>query len=199
MITPRFRSMDQSLPTRKLRPAVKFSCAHCGKEGDKRTSEVNRARTAGLRLFCNLKCSGLSKRKHKPKAQRIEEKRLYDLEYRRKNQLLLKAKKHEYFKQTYNPVKAAKVRKKRMPLHVAYCQQPRYRRWKREYDRQYRAKEYGPLAEAYLLTIDINREVKQRMTDHEIRKANGTINKRQARRRENPAEESRERHRTTLG
>ncbi len=43
------------------------------------------------------------------------------MEYRRKNRAALKAKKAERHKRTYDPVKAAVVRKKRMPRHVEYC------------------------------------------------------------------------------
>lgn len=174
---------------------------------DKPAGEVNRAKTIGLRLFCNRKCSGLGRRKHKTKAQRIKEKRLYDIEYRRKNLALLKAKKRAYHARTYDPVKARIERKKRAKAHAEYCRRPEYKSWKREYDRQHRAKEYGSFAEAYMLAIDLNREIKGRMTNHEIKWENKTANKTQFRRRADQAKErSRPRHRdrrdhhqTTLG
>ena len=79
-----------------------IACAHCGKEADKPTGEVNRAKAAGLRQFCNRRCMGLARRKpHKPKAQRVKEKRLYDMEYRAKNRTILKAKKHAFLSSTY--------------------------------------------------------------------------------------------------
>jgi hypothetical protein len=168
---------------------MKIKCAHCGKTSDKPAGAVNRARAAGLRLFCNRRCAGFGRRKGKTQAQRVEEKRLYDQEYRARNLALLKAKKREYFKRTYDPVKAAKVRKKRMPYHVEYCRQPEYRRWKSDYDRRYRAKEFGPFAEAYMLTIDLNRTIKERMTNHEIKWENQTANKAQFRRRDAKAPE----------
>lgn len=177
---------------------MKFKCAHCGKTADKLTGEVNRARRAGLRLFCGRRCSGLAKRKHKSKAQRVEEKRLYDLAYREANLAMLKAKKHEYFKRTYDPAKAAVERKKRMHLHVEYCRRPEYRVKKSKYDRRYRSKrEYGPFAEAAMLAVDLNREVKSRSSNYEIASQNGTLNKTQKRRRETSAEGGRDRHRAS--
>jgi hypothetical protein len=119
----------------------------------------------------------------KTKAQKMAEKRLYDMAYRDKNRAMLKVKKAAYFKRTYDPVKAAVVRKARMHLHVAYCRQPRYKAWKRVYDRKYRAREYGPFADAYRLAIDLNREIKSRSTNYEIRLQNETLNKRQSRAR----------------
>lgn len=175
---------------------MKFQCAHCGKTADKAAAHVNRARARGLNLYCNRKCSGLGRRQGKTKAQRIEEKRLYDLDYRAKNLADLKAKKHEYFKRTYDPASAAVYRKKRMPKHVEYCRRPEYRVKKAEYDRKYRAAEYGEFAEAFQLTIDLNREIKGRMTNEQITQANGTQNKTQRRRRASAEESERSRPRS---
>lgn len=128
---------------------MKIKCAHCGKTAEKAPNEVNRARREGLRIFCNRRCAGLARRKHKTEAQKVEEKRLYDVEYRRKNRAMLKVKKHAYHKQSYDPEKARIERKKRAAFHAEYCRRPSYRLWKREYDRRYRAREYGPFADAY--------------------------------------------------
>lgn len=177
---------------------MKFACAHCEKTAEKPAGTVNRARAAGLRLFCGRRCFGLDRRKHKTKAQRIEEKRLYDAAYRAKNLAMLKAKKAAYHKRSYDPAKAAVARKKRMPWHLQYCRRPEYKRWKQGYDRKYRSKRfYGPFAEAAMLAVDLNREVKSRSSDYEIRKANGTLNKTQSRRRETSAEGERYRHRSS--
>ncbi len=174
---------------------MKYRCAHCGKVADKAAGHVNRARERGLNLYCGRKCSGLGRRDGKTKAQRVAEKAAYDAAYREKNRGMLKAKKHERYLRTYDPVEAAVYRKQRMPLHVEYCRQPEYKKWKREYDRQYRAKEFGVFAEAYLLSIDLNREIKGRMTNEEITQANGTQNKTQRRRRATSEEPQRGRKR----
>lgn len=130
----------------------------------------------------------------KTKAQKVAEKRLYDMAYRAKNRAMLKAKKAAYFQRTYDPVKAAKVRKKRMHLHVEYCRQPRYKAWKRSYDQKRRDSEYGPFAEAARLAINLNREIKGRMSNYEIRLENQTLNKRQGRTRSAAETPSRNRH-----
>lgn len=166
----------------RMKPRV--HCSHCGKVVRQALGAINRALKLGLPLYCDMKCSGLARRKYKPKAQKVAEKRLYDLEYRRKNRKLLKAKKRAYFERTYDPVEAAKGRKARMHLHVAYCRQPAYKRWKSRYDRQHRARKmFGPYAESFLLLQKIEHEIATRMTKHEVRQSNGIINKAQERKR----------------
>lgn len=162
---------------------MKVTCSHCGRRTDKEPNEINRARKVGLKLYCDRKCAGRARRKGKTKAQKIEEKRLYDIEYRRENLAAIKAKKAAHFKATYDPEKARIERKKRAKEHAEYCRRPEYRRWKSDYDRQRRDAEYGPFAEVARLTIDLNREIKQRASTHEIKWQNGTTNKTQFRRR----------------
>lgn len=163
---------------------VRVKCCHCGKKVTKRSIDVARARKAGHSLYCNRICSGLGRRLGKTKAEKVAAKRLYDMEYRAKNRAMLKAKKAEYFQRTYDPAKAAVERKKRMPQHVEYCRRPEYRAWKAKYDAKYRAqKDFGPFAEAAMLTNDLKREIKERITDYEIRQANEKGNT-QIRRRE---------------
>jgi hypothetical protein len=166
---------------------VKYKCAHCGKTADKSAGHVNRARERGLNLYCNRRCSGLGRRgPKKTKAQKREEKRLYDIEYR-KSSPTLKARRAAYFRLTYDPVKAAKERKKRMPRHIEYCRQPWYKKWKSEYDARYRAKEFGAFADAYRLTIELNKEIKRRTTNEDLEASkyqDRRRNKRQSRQRE---------------
>jgi len=164
---------------------MSFRCAWCNAECERRAIDVKRARERGLNLYCDRKCSGLARRRNKTKAQLVHEKRLYDLEYRKRNLAMLKAKKAAYFKRTYDPVQAAIYRKSRMPRHVEYCRQPKYKLWKQAYDAQYRAKKYyGPFAEAAMLTADLNREIKERASNHDIKWQNKTANKSQFRARE---------------
>lgn len=175
---------------------MKIVCAHCGAKKDKDANAVNRAIEGGNRLFCDRRCSGLGRRDDRTNAQKIEEKRLYDADYRRKNRAMLKAKKAAYHRATYDPAKARIERKKRSAFHVEYCRQPSYKLWKREYDRRLRAKVYGPFADAYQLTIDLNREIKSRSTNYEIRQQNETFGKSQKRERQAKEEQrGRPRHR----
>ena len=175
---------------------MQFTCEHCGETADRPAGHVNRAPARGLHLYCDRVCMGLARRQHKTRAQKAAEKRVYDIVYRELNAAMLKAKKAEYFRATYDPSKAAAHRKMRMPYHVEYCRQPAYRVKKRTYDRKRRAAEYGPASEAWMILLDINREVKGRMNNYEIKQANGTFGKRQARGREAAADQrSRDRNR----
>lgn len=125
------------------------------------------------------------KKKHYTDEQKKEMKRLYDIEYRKKNAELLKQKKHAYFTKTYDPVEAAAKRKVRMPKHVEYCRRPEYVQWKQKYDEQYRAKKlYGEFWQAFLIVIEINKQVLQRASKYEISYSNGTLNKSQNRSRD---------------
>ena len=186
---------------------MRFRCAHCQKTRDKPTGEVNRAKEQGLRLFCDRRCSGLGRRKHKTKAQLVEEKRLYDAEYRLKNLKCIKEKKSAYHKANYDPKKQRAYNQHHMQHHVEYCRRPEYRKYKSEYDRKRRASIYGPYAEAYLLTVSLNREIKGRASNHEIKWQNQTANKTQLRRRADKEKERsrprtrdrRDRHQTPLG
>lgn len=172
--------------------APRFPCSYCGEPARKPHKGCTQS-------FCSRRCCTLSRRQYVPKAVRVAEKAAYDRQYREKNREMLKAKKRAYFQRTYDPVKAAVVRKKRMPLHVAYCRQPRYKAYKKAYDQKRRDSQYGPFAEAARLAINLNRAVKERMSPYEIRIANQTLNKRQARHRSSLQVESRDRHSRAQG
>ncbi len=162
-----------------------ITCAHCGKESEKRTGIVNRAIKLGKPLYCGRKCFGLASRNIKTPDQLKEEKRIYDMEYRRKNKALLKAKKAEYFQRTYDPERAAIDRRKTMRRHIEYCRTSEYKAWKKEYDRTYRAKKtYGEFWESFLLLMDVEQEVESRMNKYQIRLESETYNKTQRRHRD---------------
>lgn len=164
---------------------MQITCAHCGKQSDKPASAVNRARAAGLSLYCDRVCSGLGRRKNKSLDQKREEKRLYDAEYRAKNRAMLKAKKAAYHRRTYDPEQARVDRKKRSAQHAEYCRRPEYREWKREYDRRHRAvKHYGEYADSFLLVMDIRAECLSQMSDYEMRHAKGRVAMTQQRKRD---------------
>lgn len=93
------------------------------------------------------------------------EKAIYDRKYRKKNRDRLRASKAAYFKRTYDPGKAAKERKKRMPQHVEYCRQPKYRAYKRRYDLKRRASAYGQFADCYRLLLLLQAEIKKQEPD----------------------------------
>lgn len=93
------------------------------------------------------------------------EKAAYDREYRKRNLARLKAQKAAYFQRTYDPVKAAKERKKKMPQHVEYCRQDWYKAYKREYDKKRRSNKYGPFAEVHMALLALQREIRRQMPD----------------------------------
>ncbi len=161
------------------------TCDYCGDDFLKETGEINRAAKRGLKIYCSRECSGLGRRKNKSDEQKKEEKQIYDKQYRLDNIALIRIKKSEYFKRTYDPVKAAIQRKKTMPRHIKYCQQPKYKLLKKNYDRTYRAKkQYGEYWECFLLTQDIRAEALSRQSDYEIRLDKGTLSKSQQRKRD---------------
>lgn len=163
---------------------TKIKCAHCGKKAYRENGHINRAKRSGLRVFCSRVCFGLDRRTELSKAELVKRKRLYDHDYRKRDPEALKVRKAAYHQQTYDPTKAARDRKRRMPYHVEYCRRPEYKAWKAAYDAKLRASEYGPYAEAWMLLMDLNKEILSRMSKQEIYQANGTNCKTQRRRRE---------------
>lgn len=91
-----------------------------------------------------------------------EKKRLYDIEYRRKNKEKLKRIKKAYYEKN----KAEIYEKKRSRVdddfrarHAAYCRQPEYAERKRKYDRVHRAlKKCGEFWESDLIVAEILKE-----------------------------------------
>jgi len=176
---------------------ISFACAHCGRKAKRPAGHVKRSRAQGMKLYCSRKCSGLGRRNKRTKTEKVEAKRLYDLEYRAKNLERILQRKHEYHLRIYDPVKEAVKRKKRMPAHVEYCRQPEYRKWKAEYDKKYRESRYfGPFAEAYLTLRQVETAIRERATDYEVRQEKGTFGKSQQRRRRDGAESRSRRHST---
>lgn len=164
---------------------LQAKCDHCSGVFDVSTGHYNRAKARKARLFCSRECSGLGRRVDRSDAEKKRLKAEYDRSRRERLADLIKAEKAAYYQRTKDPKKEAEARKKRMPRHVEYCRRPEYVKWKREYDRLYRAKKhYGEFAECFLLTQDIRQECLERQTDYEIRLAAGTLNKSQQRKRD---------------
>lgn len=156
------------------------NCEYCGDEIEKRVGHVTRAIKDGMHLFCDKICSGLSRRINRSIEERKAIKQQYDKEFRVKNKERLKAEKASHFKNTYDSAKAAIVRKKRAPYHAEYCRQPEYRKWKKGYDEQYRAKKlYGEDWESGILLKNILSEIDNR----ETKQLQGLTNKTQKRKR----------------
>ena len=160
-----------------------FICARCGAESSREAGAINRANRLGLSLYCTRECAGIARQCGKSKDQKVAEKAAYDAEYRAKNREMLKAKKAQRYRETYDPDKARIYRKKIMPRHVEYCRRPEYVEKKKAYDLDRRAKEYGPFAESYKILLKIQKEVLSKSSRYEIDTINGKLNK--AHRRKN--------------
>lgn len=157
---------------------IKLICTCCNKEYERSAGHYNRAMKLGAKLFCSKTCFGLSRRDNKTIEEKKAEKAAYDAKYRKLDKV--KAKKAEYFKRTYDPVKAAIERKKIMPRHAEYCRRPEYKAWKTQYDKVYRAKkDFGEFWEAGLVMVELNVFLESKRIKYE----SGQINKSQNRKR----------------
>jgi hypothetical protein len=171
---------------------TKILCPQCKKWKMRWECDIRRAEKIGAPIYCSKKCAGLARRKDNPKTTRNPNwkamKADYDREYREKNRDLLKVKKAAYFQETYDPKTAAIERKERMPYHVEYCRQTKYKEYKVEYDKKRRSDQYGDFKEAYAVLLELTKEIKKQMPNRFERYA-------QAQRQQwNPVNQARRRH-----
>lgn len=150
---------------------MKAACQYCGAMVKQSQSSIRRAIREDKPLYCDRACSGMARRI--PLDRKKEAKRLYDARRRVELATEISAKKAAYYQRTRDPSKERERRQLNMGRHVEYCQRPEYRAYKADYDRQLRAEEYGAYAEAYLLLLDLEREIRSRATGYERRKARG--------------------------
>ena len=159
-------------------------CAHCGKPSKQSVSQINRANRKGVPIYCDRVCAGLARRKYLSDERKKENKASYDAARRIALQAKIREQKAKHHKDTYDPVKAAEYRKKRMPYHVLYCRRPEYKAKKHLYDRRYNLeRSYGPLWEIARVLIDLEGEIRSRASHYEISVQNDTVNKTQKRKR----------------
>jgi len=154
---------------------MKCNCKYCGKEIEKTIGHYNRAKKMNMSLYCNQICFGMDRRKN----YSIEEKKRLKAEYDRKNRKeysdKIKAEKAAYFKRTYDPIKAAIIRKERMPKHVEYCRKPEYKAKKKDYDQKHRAQiNYGEFWESSIILEKLEAEIGSKI---EANILNNTYNK----------------------
>ncbi|CAG5001792.1 hypothetical protein DYBT9275_02742 [Dyadobacter sp. CECT 9275] len=159
---------------------MKIICAHCNKEADLPTGKVNYSVKKGWKVFCSRSCSSAARRANRTPEEWKQIKADYDKKRRADLGDVLKMQKAEYFKRTYDPVKAAIQRKKRMPSHVEYCRRPEYRQKKKAYDEVYQAKRlYGEHWESAIILKNLECHIDNR----EVKQSNNLINKSQKRKR----------------
>lgn len=146
-------------------------CQYCGGVVQQSQSSVRRAIREGRPLYCDRVCVGLARRV--PSDEKKEAKRIYDARRRVERAAELRAEKAAYYQRTRDPAKEREYRRAHMGRHLEYCRRPEYVAYKKDYDRELRAEEYGEFAEAYLLLLDLEREIRSRATAYERRKARG--------------------------
>jgi hypothetical protein len=140
-------------------PQNNCTCFWCGKEFYRKPRYIYK----GKLIFCRNACRTLYfnsiRTPEQIKKDRIKKSK-YDKDRREKLGETLLKRRRECWKRNYDPVKASIVRKKNMHKHVEYCRQPEYRKWKHEYDQQYRYKKlYGEFCECMILVTKIKKEV----------------------------------------
>lgn len=163
---------------------IKLICGICGKEYEKSAGHYNRAMKLGAPVYCGKICAGLGRRNNKTIEQKKAEKSQYDKEYRAKNVAVIDKKKKDYYEANKPAIleKMKDYRKKIMPRHVEYCRQPKYREYKKHYDKQYRAKKmFGELWESAIILTDLEREYDNReaFRDNKLYNKSTTKRKRQ--------------------
>jgi hypothetical protein len=146
-------------------------CMSCGATVRQSQGSINRAVREGKPLYCDRVCAGLARRVSSSYKKR--KKALYDTRRRTEKAAEISAQKRAYYQRTRDPEKERERRRANMERHVEYCRQPEYKADKAEYDRWHRAKEYGPYSDAYLLLLDLEREIRSRATSYERYKARG--------------------------
>ena len=146
---------------------VKVKCQYCGKVFEKYIGYYNRAKEIGAPLYCDKKCAGFGRRKTIEEKKRLKQE--YDQKRMDRHQLWFLLWRAFEFRVVYeeNPEKYRKERQRRMKAHIEYCRNPEYRKKKKVYDQQRRAKiQYGDYSEAaialyQLASIVDNRKAKR--------------------------------------
>jgi hypothetical protein len=157
-----------------------IQCEYCGKDIEKTTGHVNRAKKLGMGLFCNKSCWGLSRRDNKTEQQKKEEKAKYDRLYRIKNNEKIKNRNKKYNSSPAGRAMQKRNREKFKEYHLEYCRKPEYKKYKKKYDQLYRAKKYyGEYYEAAITLIKLKELIPMRETKQEL----NLINKSQKRKR----------------
>ena len=160
----------------------RIKCETCGRKKKVPIGQWNAMRTR----FCSRECGWESRRLHRTVAEKKYLKRLYDIEFRKKNRKRLLAEKRAYHAKVRDRVskrmkaiRKTAAYKRRMRAYLKdYWKRPGLKDQKRDYDRKFRAKKkFGPLWESHYLMVLINEEVKRRMSNYEIRLQNNTLNK----------------------
>ena len=183
---------------------MEIVCAYCGQFAEKRTGDVNRAKTRGAPIYCGKVCSGLAKRLDPDAKREAAARRQREYWQRPENAARKKARAAELFQQSKQPGGWYPQHRERMRTDPEYrakhkacqarCQaRPDWKARKQEYDREWRAtRHYGNMAEAFLVLMELESEVEKRIEWLDLQSEKGTANKCQTRRRAYHASEETE-------
>jgi len=98
--------------------------------------------------------------------QQKDKKRLYDIGYRKRNKERIKRNQQEYNRSPAGRAMQKRNREKFKKSHLEYCRTEEYRKWKRNYDQEYRyEKIYGEFWECMMIARDIFNEVRKQVPD----------------------------------
>jgi len=115
-----------------------------------------------------------------------EKKRLYDIDYRRKNIERITQRKKEYYENNKESIKPKykEYRDNHKQDHLEYCRTDEYKIYKKGYDKIHRNKvKYGEFWECMLICNEIENKVRELMPDkYERLKMRGVIQRNQAKR-----------------
>lgn len=164
---------------------MKAICAYCGIIFEKPTGEYNHSVKLGLNIYCSREHSNLGRRVNETEEEKKVYKQWYDLFIRASRtedeRMLFSFQKMLLFHLDYkaNPEKYKKERQRRMPAHVEYCRQPKYKEYKKTYDEQYRAKkDYGEYWEAAIALKNLDKEIDYRESKRQNKIYNKSTTKR---------------------
>lgn len=154
---------------------MKGTCVYCKKTfTPKSIGQFYRSIRLELNVFCGRKCAGLNRRTNETKEEKIQVKAWYDLFLRvsmeEDDMELDYLQRAVYFQMVYeaNPEKFKEIRQAKMPAHVEYCRQPKYKEYKKEYDEKYHSKKkYGDYWEAAIVLNKLENEIDNRQARKE--------------------------------
>lgn len=167
---------------------MKLICCYCSKEFTVKANNIgsrNRSIRLGLPIYCNRTCAGLGHRINETPEEKKAIKGWYDqflnISMTEDDRELDMLQRMVYFQYHYsrNPDKYKAIREKIMPRHVEYCRQPEYKKWKKIYDEQYRAKkDYGDYWEAAIVLKNLDNEIDYRESKRQNKIYNKSTTKR---------------------
>lgn len=163
---------------------IKRICKRCEKEFEIEKSQFENKRGG---IYCSRECFRLYSTENKI-SESVKKARIakYDKEYKARNKELVKKKKAEYHKRTYDPEKAKQYREKNKEKIQAYKKEyyakPENKQRRFKYDRKRRCeKKYGPFWESASILIDLEKEINEKMDHYEKFTNRGFFEKQQIR------------------